>query len=90
MNSSPFVAEQIEICVQTVLYESDFLLRKSKVFAQLRRSARLIQEEYRLASVPNNVHVCRAMIVRINHDPQTIRRIVGIKGQSARNPSGLE
>src|ERR1035438_221977 len=51
----------------------DLTPRESVVLAELYRAARTVQIEYRLTAMPNRVDVRRAMIIRIDRSPQSVK-----------------
>jgi hypothetical protein len=46
--------------------------RKSMDFPQCRRAIRAVEVEHRLASCPDDMEMRRAVVVRVDHHPQTV------------------
>jgi hypothetical protein len=72
MNSSPIAAQRSQVRSQNASDPSYLPPRESIVFAQGGRATRTAQIEDRLAAVSNHVNMGGTMIVRIDHNPQTV------------------
>jgi hypothetical protein len=72
MDSPPFTAEMRQVLGHYDLDAPRHLFRESIVFPELWRPVRTIQIKHGLASVPNDVNMCRPVIIRIDNDPQAI------------------
>jgi len=79
MNSAPLCTKEIQNLGQCAFDLSKFLQRETIILAQFRRPEGTVKFEYRLAAVPNYMHMDGAMIIRIdNHLSPSILLIVGI------------
>jgi hypothetical protein len=72
MNSSPIAAERGQVRSQDPSDPSHLPPCESIVLAQSGRATRTAQIEDRLAAVSYEVNMCGTMIVRIDHNPQTV------------------
>jgi hypothetical protein len=69
MEPLPFAAQRCQTARQLSRHGGDFAPRKPEILAQFDWAARSVEPKDRLASVPDNMYVRRAMIVRVNHHP---------------------
>src|ERR1035438_4342758 len=69
----PCLAHFGQVACQDGKNVPDLTPRESVVLAELYRAARTVQIEYRLTAMPNRVDVRRAMIIRIDRSPQSVK-----------------
>jgi len=67
----PGLAKQAHQCRQVGFDRRDIAPHKSVILAQLWRPSRTVQIEYRLTPSPNDMNMSGAVIVEIDHHPQT-------------------
>jgi hypothetical protein len=70
MDAPPGFAEQGQMVAKFTADAPQFLLGKTIVLAQLRRSVRAVEIEHRFAPVPQNMDMRRPVVIRVDHHPQ--------------------
>ena len=73
MYLTPSLAQFGQVACQDGKNVPDLAPRESVILAELYRPARTVQIEYRLTAMPNRVNVRRAMIIRIDRSPQSVK-----------------
>src|SRR5262245_57467376 len=73
MDALPFFANLGEVLRQPLNDPTHLLPRPTIVFEQLGRSFGAVKVKHHLVPSADDVHVCRPMVVRIDHDPQPVQ-----------------
>jgi len=73
MNASPTRAKSGDVTGNHRADTADIGAPKSEAFPKPRRTQRAVKHENGLSLYADHVHMCRAMIIRIDDDPQPIK-----------------